>query len=794
MPTLTHYDDAMLRAGRMIPAVNRLGGGMIAMAGAQPWRVIGNEAVVYQLRQSSGRVFALRCLLTDTIEPTLPDRYRALGNDLSIERFRSRAFSPVIGGVSYIPDGVALQAPDFRSARLPLIAMDWVMGPTLMAAIDRACQGNDQQYLLALAEAWRTAMLMCGEERFVHGDLTAHNAMVRPKEGIALVDYDRCWWPDSPSLPPAGARPGYRHPRGAPAEIERRDDFAALLIYASLRVLAAWPELRFEYGSAAIENDGVILFSAKDLANPDGSALFGKIRVIDDPVVQGLAGVLRETCKLRPEEIPTFREAIGAARNVSRTLPPAPIAQSLERKTLQDRASQLNGLLLNGDDDQAWAFWKTSGLSIDPDARRELGPMMTEVERRRAGTTQATPADAASIRTRLTAAAIEQLTAAIERKDGTAVARIWSEVRNETAASIYAAQADGLITKHLHAGVRAAIARRDQAAIVAATDEATRFGIALSPDLRRAARSAAARTAALDAVAAAFEQDDRTAIAHLSMSGGLDDLGDLSPEMARWVEVARATSHLLRAITSDDDHIIDRAWDRTVFPDLSDLPVSVHHRLTQAADRVDWLERARAALKARDVDRLRQLMSTMPLGSEDRLSRVERSRIRRLLRREEAIDALRTALAGDDDRMIVDALNEVEAAGALLPADLNWATVRGVIDRLSLIASIRRAALASPPDYGRLSRLLPQAREESNGEIPYLGGTLDFAKLELDVQRDAHRRRLLDAIERGDGRAIVAAAVPDPHGIVATLASEDRQIVERSVATFRPVNPLKSET
>ena len=61
MPTLAALDDAMLRPGRAVPAVNRLGGGAIAMAGAdQPWRMVGATAVVYQLRQPSGRVFALR--------------------------------------------------------------------------------------------------------------------------------------------------------------------------------------------------------------------------------------------------------------------------------------------------------------------------------------------------------------------------------------------------------------------------------------------------------------------------------------------------------------------------------------------------------------------------------------------------------------------------------------------------------------------------------------------------------------------------------------------------------------
>src|SRR3712207_2909453 len=65
MPTLAELDAAMLRPGRSVPAVSRLGGGTIAMAGTdQPWRVVGQSAAVYQLRQPNGRVLALRCPLT----------------------------------------------------------------------------------------------------------------------------------------------------------------------------------------------------------------------------------------------------------------------------------------------------------------------------------------------------------------------------------------------------------------------------------------------------------------------------------------------------------------------------------------------------------------------------------------------------------------------------------------------------------------------------------------------------------------------------------------------------------
>src|SRR3954454_18970338 len=101
MPTLTLLDDAMLRAGRMVAAVNRLGGGTIAMAGStQPWRIVGAESVVYQLRQPNGRVLALRCLLTDTPDPSLADRYRALSNDATLRRLRAGGASPLVGQIT----------------------------------------------------------------------------------------------------------------------------------------------------------------------------------------------------------------------------------------------------------------------------------------------------------------------------------------------------------------------------------------------------------------------------------------------------------------------------------------------------------------------------------------------------------------------------------------------------------------------------------------------------------------------------------------------------------------------
>jgi hypothetical protein len=153
---------------------------------------------------------------------------------------------------------------------------------------------------------------------------------------------------------------------------------------------------------------------------------------------------------------------------------------------------------------------------------------------------------------------------------------------------------------------------------------------------------------------------------------------------------------------------------------------------------------------------------------------------------------LREALASGDDRKLVDAMNEIEITGALLPTDLDWASVQSVADRLSLVASIRRAAQAKPPDYARLSRLLPAAKEAFSVPQPYLGPGLDFAGLELDVRRVAHTERLREALRIDDDNAILTAASPDPYGAIATLTQDEQVRVAAVLARADAVNPLKS--
>ena len=295
MTLQTLYDAAMLRGPRSVPLLGRLGGGTIAtISDSQPFRVVGSNAVVYQLRQPTGKVVALRCWLQDEIPAELIERYRALGHPSTLRRLHAVDRSPVIGSISLHADGIVVEAEDLRSSTRPVVVLDWLMGPTIMAAVDRACRSQDTGYLSALAQLWRGAVVTAGQIGFVHGDLTADNAIVRPKEGIAFVDYDTAYWPEAPSVPHLDPATAYRHPRGVTSRPEHADEFAALVMYVSLRILAIWPELRADHGQAAAMRGASLLFQPRDLAHPDGSQLFGKLRVVNDPQVQGLVGILRE--------------------------------------------------------------------------------------------------------------------------------------------------------------------------------------------------------------------------------------------------------------------------------------------------------------------------------------------------------------------------------------------------------------------------------------------------------------------------------------------------------------------
>ena len=200
MPTIATFDHAMLRPGRNLAALRALGGGSITMSGAdQPFRIAGNEAVVYRLENAAPGYVALRCFLTDKLDSAVLARYQRLSKDSTLRRLRASEHSPMVQFVHLFPEGLLLPGPDFRSLTEPVIAMEWIEGPTLIEAVDRAARQGEKRVLNALANSWLRAVAANRDVEFSHGALTGQNVMIDLERGPVFVDYDTAWWPGAVS-------------------------------------------------------------------------------------------------------------------------------------------------------------------------------------------------------------------------------------------------------------------------------------------------------------------------------------------------------------------------------------------------------------------------------------------------------------------------------------------------------------------------------------------------------------------------------------------------------------------
>ncbi|HEU0115923.1 MAG TPA: hypothetical protein VFQ80_14655 [Thermomicrobiales bacterium] len=460
--------------------------------------------------------------------------------------------------------------------------------------------------------------------------------------------------------------------------------------------------------------------------------------------------------------------------------------------------TRLNSLLLAGDDLGALRLWTTSGLAHDADAIDAVGGRMAAIAERFGVADRPAPAARAApppwptpppapprpARAAMaTDALAERLRAAIAGGDADAALQLWLAARGAPLPLGLAGRVHGYLQNALGGAIRQAIVHRDDEAILAALRRADTAGIAITAEQRQASRDAARRIETRKALAAALTNDDRAALAALSLSGRIDELGRPPRPIARAIARALAWPHLERALDVDDDATILAAYDPDLFDDDPALPRAFRDRIALAQARTAWLYQVRSALRNRNAATLRGAMLEPPPGAEARLSAVERTRIDRMALRDAAAERLVHALREGPDVAIVAALNQIEVAGAPLPAAIDWAAVRGVVDRITLAEAIRDAAAADPPAYSRLARLLPAARAAGAGSFAPDG--LDFVALETDLLRAAHLARLRDALALDDDDAIAHAASPDPYGAVARLPAEHQGRVNRALRRSR---------
>ena len=770
MPIVSDLDAAMLQPARSVPAVRRLGGGAVRTDDSgRPLRAVGRDAVVYELRMPTGRIVALRCHLRPDAQRdlALAERYTALGGDPRLEGLRGPQGS-LPRGIRWVADGVALPGPDLRQVTLPLMAMERVPGRTLVRTVDRLCRERQTDPLALLADGWWATAVALERAGFSHGDVSAENVIVRPDGTMALVDLDRALWPGSPAAATSShGTPGFAHPRGEPRDPTRRDRFPALIIWASLRILARHPELRERWGDPPDRYDATLLWSPDDLQRPGGSPLFSALAALNDATLAPLVEVVRRAVRFPSDETPPVAEiaerlaSLGAAPTAS----PEPAARA-------DWAPPDPGQPPSG------LFSGAASTVASPDpgwGRGDLAPRPREREGR---TPDASHTTTVAERERRRAAA-RNVAAAVAARDTASAMRLWEESRAVPEVATYAASVHLLVAHDAAAAIDRALRRTDDDGLIAAVAQAELLGVAPTPEARGGLRAARARVAARNALRDALDRNDMRSLADLACAGKLECLGRLEAPQARAVARARAWPFLERALAGDDDIAIASAADPALWREEGALPPSARNRLDLARRRLRWVDDVRGALRRRDGAALRGLLNAAPRGAEARLTEVESRRILRVSVREAAVERLERALREGPDREVVAALAEFESAGAPFSDVLDWTAVRGVVDRISLAEALRAATTADPSDATQLARLLPAARtalgDQGNPGEP------DWAALERSVLRAAHLARLREALATGNVARIVSAAIPDPYGARSLLSPDETERVDRAL-------------
>jgi len=216
---------------------------------------------------------------------------------------------PPLVEFAYLAQGIRV-----RGQWHPVVKMEWVEGVALHLYVEQNL--HNASALRKLAARWRGLVNSLRGSHVAHGDLQHGNVLVTHSGDLKLVDYDAMF---VPAL--RGERSNeighsnYQHPKRNGSDFdERLDAFAALVIYVSLRAVAAAPDLWARY-----HNGDNLLFKKPDFSDLSGSQLFKELQRSPDQTVVLLSQTLRAACTGSLADVPDLERALHAVEGI--TLP-----------------------------------------------------------------------------------------------------------------------------------------------------------------------------------------------------------------------------------------------------------------------------------------------------------------------------------------------------------------------------------------------------------------------------------------------------------------------------------------
>lgn len=321
-----------------------------------PRALSGNFATVYEM-SGGGQTFAVRCFVRQVTNQQ--ERYAVLAKHLD------KLELPFVVPFEFISKGIRVQEQWY-----PIVKMNWVTGTPFHDYVES--QLASPEHLAWLASDWRSMMSELKRHQIGHGDLQHGNILVNAEGDLRLVDYDGMFVPAfarqrSPELGHAN----YQHPkRTSEFYDEQLDHFPEILIYLSLRALAAEPALWNEY----FNGDNLIV-TAVDLRVPQCSTLWPRLLKSPDHDVRRLTVLIIDYLRVPPAAIPSLETVLDA--HLAQTVVPAQLQFGTD-SAADDEAS-----VSSHDDDTA--------IIVEACASRAAGPIPANRPKNRAAHPQSPP-------------------------------------------------------------------------------------------------------------------------------------------------------------------------------------------------------------------------------------------------------------------------------------------------------------------------------------------------------------------------------------------------------------------
>ncbi|MCA9835009.1 MAG: hypothetical protein KC435_13735 [Thermomicrobiales bacterium] len=743
--------------GNRVPELEALGYEPVLSRDGRVEVVSGMAANVACVRDASGRKIAVRVAREVSTGIFWQRHYGSMEDGLprSARSYFPARIQPLTGGITIV------------GRKMPTVLEEWIDGPTLMQAIDKAAIARNSAVLDALAGALQDLSIALRDSRITHGDLTPTNLMLRPNGDIVCVDLDTLEWPGARKRVHDAPEHAYRHPgrSGTPAH---QDAFAILVMFVSIVILRETPQLQPNSDHDLSAPDAPLLFNVWDLRQSRDSEMVAFVRDHTTPLGRNLLEILERACEAEAFRAQEMLDQAFDLAHIARAVrgqdesaptwePPSETPEELDIGAAVARLRELYGQSAVEPTRPSFNFAETWPEPVEtPDPIVPSVPNIWEDE---------------VISTAPVPEVVRRPIERIARRNQRQLAQVLED--------------EARAARELDREINRAAQQQDDALVLSLAQAAGREQLVLEETTRRTIRQAQERDDIRKRLARALETNNRRDLADLAVSGELALLGDTKRESLLKVLQALEWPGLLRALETDDDTLIMLWFDEEVFEDIKALPSAMRMRIDLARNRLQWQDEVRAKLRDHDAEALELLVANEPEGGRQRLGSSERRRIGELIDRRRAVRELELALRAGNNPRIISALAIVDQTGATIDDPQLWSQVQQIVRRSEVIQAAIHAASKNPPDDRSLAAIVPRLREMGIAHDHALRGEYGIDRLQAIIVRGAAVRRIRRAIAQDDDRAIRLAASPDTTGALKLLTPAERERVDIARARKR---------